>query len=348
MALCPSTVASSGKPQDLYFALVEDIPPAQVLSQAGNTVSLSGGGGSVNVASTTSVASSAQKLTAVTYNTGLLETNVAGVLNVGLGSAIGSTRVEGGKVVISRGDANPRIEFVDDNTATVSNISYNGSHLVMPKVPKVINTTVTQSDELIPRSYLDNLINIALPAIAGYLPGTCSNLNKNIVKTNANLTQAVGNGNLYFLYPFIDTPISKIITYSGSSSPLTTATLAGLSLIEFPSLGATTGTCVATTGNVVGAPTNIWKVINTRYSVPLSNPYTLKAGFKYAISTVHNNPTTVSLLGFGMGTSIYSVGTAPNDVQTSDQYTGGIPTVGSTVTALGTGSGFVATFQLDP
>lgn len=120
MSLCPSTVASSGQPLDLYFPLVENLPPAQVLSQAGNTVSLSGGGGSVNVASTTSVATSAQKTTAITYDTGLLETNVAGVLNVGLGSAIGSTRIEGGNVVISRTDAAPAIEFTSGvNTATI-------------------------------------------------------------------------------------------------------------------------------------------------------------------------------------------------------------------------------------
>ena len=125
MALCPSTVASSGKPQDLYFVLEENIPAAQVLSQAGNTVSLSGGGGSANIASTTSVASSAQKTTAITYNTGLLETNVSGVLNVGLGSAIGSTRVEGGNVVISRTDAPPALEFTSG--ANTANIEYDAS-----------------------------------------------------------------------------------------------------------------------------------------------------------------------------------------------------------------------------
>lgn len=132
MSLCPGTVASSGQPLDLYFPLVENLPPAQVLSQAGNTVSLSGGGGSVNVASTTSVASSAQKLTAVTYNTGLLETNVAGVLNVGLGSAIGSTRVEGAKVIIQRDPGEPQIEFVKG--LGVERIKYDGTKLLMGPV----------------------------------------------------------------------------------------------------------------------------------------------------------------------------------------------------------------------
>jgi hypothetical protein len=114
------TTANGSSPQDFYWAKDSDIPPAQVLSQAGNTVSLSGGGGSVNVASTTSVALSAQKTTAITYNTGLLETNVSGVLNVGLGSAIGSTRVEGGNVVISRTDAPPALEFTSGaNTGTI-------------------------------------------------------------------------------------------------------------------------------------------------------------------------------------------------------------------------------------
>lgn len=117
MSLCPSIVAGNGESLDYYFALAG---AGQVLSQSGDTVSLSGGGGSVNIATTTSVASSAQKTTAITYNGGLLETNISGILNVGLGSPIGSTRVEGGNVVISRTDAPPAIEFTSGaNTATI-------------------------------------------------------------------------------------------------------------------------------------------------------------------------------------------------------------------------------------
>lgn len=125
MALVPSVV--SGNEDSYYFTLTTDTPAPQVLSQSGNTVSLSEGGGSVDIAATTSVASSALKTTAITYDDGLLETNVAGVLNVGLGSAIGSTRVEGGKVVISRTDAPPKIELVDEISATTAEIQYTAS-----------------------------------------------------------------------------------------------------------------------------------------------------------------------------------------------------------------------------
>ena len=133
MSLCPSTVSSAGLlPADFYFALKSDIAPPQVLSQNANTVSLSGGGGAVNIASTSAVALSTQKLTAVTYDTGLLETNVAGVLNVGLGSAIGSTRVEGAKIVIERTLADPQIEFVKG--VNVERIKYDGTKLLMGSV----------------------------------------------------------------------------------------------------------------------------------------------------------------------------------------------------------------------
>lgn len=127
MALCPNTVASSGKPQELYFALKDDIPAPQVLSQNGNTISLSGGGGAVNVATTSAVALSTQKLTAVTYNTGLLATNVDGILAIGEGSAIGSTVIEGGKIEVSRADSAPSIDLVNDNTATVGTIAFTGA-----------------------------------------------------------------------------------------------------------------------------------------------------------------------------------------------------------------------------
>jgi hypothetical protein len=131
MPLLPPNVSFRPDNQAL-FALASDPGVGQVLSQSGNTVSLSGSGGSVDIAATTSVSASATKLTAVTYDTGLLETNVAGVLNVGLGSAIGSTRVEGAKIVIQRDLADPQIEFVKG--LGVERIKYDGTKLLMGAV----------------------------------------------------------------------------------------------------------------------------------------------------------------------------------------------------------------------
>ena len=67
---------------DLLPAVAPPAPP-QTLSQLGNSVSLSGGGGSVDISLTTSVASSAQKTTAQTYNGGLLSTTFSGDLFAG-------------------------------------------------------------------------------------------------------------------------------------------------------------------------------------------------------------------------------------------------------------------------
>lgn len=211
------------------------------------------------------------------------------------------------------------------------------------------------SNELIPRSYLDNLINIALPAIAGYMPGTVSNLHKNITKSNGNLTQASAvtppnkDGNLYYIYPFINTPVSSIVTYTGSTNAMSSGVgYVGMGLVEFQSLTATSGEVVAATGDRSG--TNLWINTNTRYTNTLIPSYTLKAGFKYAIAIVHNNSTTVSLLGFGMGNAPYSVGTLPNDVQTSTIYggTGAVPAVGNIITASAAGSGFAVSIVLEP
>lgn len=130
MSLIPSDVASSGKPIDYYFAPAEAVP--QVLSLSGDILSLSIGGGSVDIASATAVALSTQKLTAVSYNGGLLETNVDGVLTVGQGSAVGSTSIEGGNVSVSRADAPPAVELVDENTATTVSIANDGGVLALP------------------------------------------------------------------------------------------------------------------------------------------------------------------------------------------------------------------------
>ncbi len=95
MSLLPRTNNSAGS--EIYFALKSEIPVAQTLSQNGNTISLSGGGGSVNVASATAVALSTQKLTATTYDLGFNATNFSGLVksegeiisapNLGQGSA---------------------------------------------------------------------------------------------------------------------------------------------------------------------------------------------------------------------------------------------------------------------
>lgn len=55
----------------------------QVLSLAGDTISLSGGGGAVDVATATTVAATAQKTTAQTYDNALLFTEFNGLVKVG-------------------------------------------------------------------------------------------------------------------------------------------------------------------------------------------------------------------------------------------------------------------------
>ncbi|AIW01863.1 MAG: hypothetical protein YSLV5_ORF05 [Yellowstone Lake virophage 5] len=53
---------------------------AQTLSQLGNSVSLSGGGGSVDISTTSAVSATTSKTTAMTYNGGLLSTTFSGDL----------------------------------------------------------------------------------------------------------------------------------------------------------------------------------------------------------------------------------------------------------------------------
>ena len=73
--LASNTYASPGQP--LYGGVNAGL---QTLSQTGNTVSLSPSGGSVDIAATTLVADTAQKTTAITYDTGFLATTVNGEL----------------------------------------------------------------------------------------------------------------------------------------------------------------------------------------------------------------------------------------------------------------------------
>lgn len=133
MAFVPSSVASSGKPQDLYFALKEDIPAAQVLSQNGNTISLSGGGGGVNVAATTAVSTSTQKLTAVTYQPGFLSTKFDGQVVVD-GGLSGTSRLTGGTVEITRDTVNPAIVMSRQDIVGEGRIEYDGTKLLMGPV----------------------------------------------------------------------------------------------------------------------------------------------------------------------------------------------------------------------
>ena len=147
MALVPSSVASNGKPLDLYFALEGAAGAPQLLSQSGNTISLSGGGGSVNVASATAVATSTQKLTAQTYNTGFNSTTFSGLVRsegriiseppLGLGTA----ELNGGlaEVVIGAVDpsANPTIRFqkAPAADATIAYDASAGAFVFSPALP---------------------------------------------------------------------------------------------------------------------------------------------------------------------------------------------------------------------
>lgn len=134
MSLVPSNVAgaTSQLPADYYFALKSDIPAPQALSQTGNTVSLSGGGGSVNISTTTTVAATAQKTTAISYSGGLLATNIDGLLTIGEGSAIGATRVEGGNIIVQRDDDLPALELVTGPAS--ASVAFDGTKILMPAV----------------------------------------------------------------------------------------------------------------------------------------------------------------------------------------------------------------------
>lgn len=122
-----ASVILSGTPAEVAAGA---LPPAvpQTLSLAGNTISLSAGGGSVDVAASTTVAATQQKTTAISYTPGFLQTDVAGRFAVGTGSIIGNTTVEGGKVTVSRGAVNPKIELNrEDVLGGVGTIEYDGS-----------------------------------------------------------------------------------------------------------------------------------------------------------------------------------------------------------------------------
>lgn len=134
MALVPSNVASAGQiPGDLYFALKEDIPTQQVLSQSGNAISLSGGGGSVNVAATTAVATSTQKLTGVQYVSGLQSTNFTGQVTLDSGLN-GSSLYKGGTLELTRDTINPALVMSRQDIVGQGAIEYDGSKFLLPAV----------------------------------------------------------------------------------------------------------------------------------------------------------------------------------------------------------------------
>lgn len=156
MSLIPTNVASAN--ENYYFALDAVVNVPQVLSQSGNTVTLSNGGGSVNIASTTSVATSAQKLTAQTYSTGLNSTNFAGqVIATGLIRSApplgaGSATLNGGsaEVTIAAATADPTLRYQKDLSPDAT-IAYDGTtlnvdtHLKIAGLMDTNGTTGTQA-----------------------------------------------------------------------------------------------------------------------------------------------------------------------------------------------------------
>ena len=78
MPLLPPLITSTPNNQPLYASSSGGGGGSQVLSQVGNSVFLSGGGGSVNIATTSLVAATGVKTTAMTYNSGILSTEFDG------------------------------------------------------------------------------------------------------------------------------------------------------------------------------------------------------------------------------------------------------------------------------
>lgn len=136
MSLLPASVTSGpNNPDDFYFALAGSVGGPQVLAQSGNTVSLTGGGGAVNISTTTAVATSTQKLTGTSYVAGIQSTQFAGQVIVD-GGASGLSRLTGGTVEITRDLVNPRIVMSRDDILGQGIIEYDGSgsRFVMPSV----------------------------------------------------------------------------------------------------------------------------------------------------------------------------------------------------------------------
>lgn len=131
MSLLPSSItAGNNMPEDFYFAVKEAVPGLQVLSQSGNTVSLSGGGGAVNIATTTAVATSTQKLTGTSYVAGFQSTQFTGQVEV-LSGAEGTAEFKGGRLELSRNLINPEIVMSRDDIVGQGSIQFDGSKLLV-------------------------------------------------------------------------------------------------------------------------------------------------------------------------------------------------------------------------
>ena len=218
------------------------------------------------------------------------------------------------------------------------------------------------SNQLIPRSIIDLFINISYPAISGHLPNVCYNVHKNLTKSSANLTSTATDGNLYYLYPYVNTPIRNVIITTATSFTAYTGNF-GFALIEFDKLTDISGVCVASTGMFSSPFTTAstrYVTPFTSYSPPGATEYTLKAGKKYAVATFRGSTTTFTLLGLGMTSSDYSGGfiDPSNNViemQSSGVYSTvdpvypiptGIPVVGNIV-KYASGSGFLPVIGLE-
>lgn len=243
-------------------------------------------------------------------------------------------------------------------SSNTSKIVLNGATntIQLSTAPVLVDTMVSSAAQLIPRTYLDTFISNALPAIAGYLPGTCYSQHKNIGRSSITIGTSTTSGFMIFFYPLVDTLISKVITYStaGTAPSYNTGPAAGIStvgfsLVEFPTYTSLSGTTKATTGNVAALTPYIWNTLS-RYSTPLISQYTLKADLKYGLTFYRygntTNPTggVSGFLGFtnGAGLSLYTMGVNTTgsivDIQSCVSFSNTdvtpnslIPAVGSTV-----------------
>jgi hypothetical protein len=151
MSLPILNVAPNSRGSNYYFALSNAIPPAppaQVLSLVGNTIALSGGGGSVNVANATLVSTSAVKLTAQSYIAGFNSTEFSGQI-VANGNIESAPTLGAGSAVLNGGDAevaiggtlvtppHVRFELAPSQDAV---IGYDGEQLYMAPVPNNITS----------------------------------------------------------------------------------------------------------------------------------------------------------------------------------------------------------------
>lgn len=273
----------------------------------------------------------------------------------------GTTINTGSSIAIS---SDERITAVSVPTSSVS-IDGSTNTIAYSTAPVLLTPPLAPlTYQLIPRSYMDTMMANAFAGMAGYLPGTCFNIKKNVTRTGGNLTANTAQGSLFFLYPFIDTPISKVVTHT-TTSTLPSGTTVGFALYEYNNITDISGTCVAYVNDLTNA--NIWGSATTQYTTPFTvfspigaTSYTLKAGKKYAVGIYRDpNSTTFTLMGFGMTSSDYSgaiyVGVpAPSEMQTSGAYnkldgSGNLikPTLGTVVTQT-SGSGFCVQIGLVP